>query len=133
MSCCNSDESTEPDGSAANPLVLYRGKTFVFTTTLTDRRTGRRIDLSLYTGRSMMRRNIDDPGTPLATLTVTTLDAVRGVAEVRLGATATRVGATPDIGPGMYVIDVEFERLNDPDDVLFGGLAWVQVRGEVTR
>lgn len=133
MGCGATTAADAADGSAASPLVLWMGKTFVFVVTLTDKSTGRRVDLSLYQGRSQMRRSTADNGVPVATLTVTTLNAPRGIAEVRLGATASRTGAQPPIAPGRYVLDVEFERINDPDDVLFGGFFHVEVRGEVTQ
>lgn len=132
MSCASPTDTELPWGHPSRPIPLYRGKSLRFTVKLTNSVTERRVDLTGYTGRAALRRNIDDVGVALITPTVTITNATRGEAEVFIGATSTATGATPDIGPGMYVIDVEFEDTGtpDPDEVLPGGIHWVRVLGE---
>lgn len=137
MTCGTTTPPATPDGSAAAPFILKKGRTFLLVTTVTL--NGSTVDLlsPARTGRAQLRRLPTDLGTPVATFTVTIRNpqtgSSRGRADVRLGADVSATGAAPAIVPGDYVMDVEFVNDVDASDVIASDVMHVRVVPEVTQ
>lgn len=127
--------SNKADGSIKNPFPIKKGRTWTVVATFTKLKQPVDLDNPTRTGRAHLRRLTTDLGTPLATLVVVKRNQVteRGKADATLGATVSATGAAPDITPGSYVVDIEFEADGDPDDVIATDLIYVEVTGEATH
>ena len=139
MSATTTSETQLGTGTQADPFILKKGKNFGILTTVKNT-NGSGFDLTNYTGRAQMRRLATDTGPPVATFTVTNRNQTteRGKADITLPPTTSQTGGNgvdPDIAPGEYVADVEFEETAgpDPDDVVGSAVFHVRVLAEVTK
>lgn len=129
MACITTTSTDAPRGSSQNPFCIRQGKQFCLVVTVT-KANGSPFDLTGYTGRAQLRKQVADQGPPVATFTVTNDPTILNKATVKLGATITET-----LLVGKYVFDVEFENDVDPDDVIDGsnGPQNIEVKGEVTK
>lgn len=133
MSACSTLNPTDtPKGSAENPFSMTQGISFKIKNTVLKSLTdgGGPFDLTGYTGRSQMRIDPLDRGTPIADFTVTITSATEGKAEITLAASLS-----VNFEPGLYVFDIEYVEDADPTNVISGTneVLYIQVSPAVTQ
>ena len=131
MALCSTTTDDTSDGSANNPFILKKGITFNIVNRV-EKPVGTPFNLTGWTGRAELRRQNTDVGTPVATFTVTIHPTQTGRADARIGAVQSATNTALKNGE-LYVFDIEYEHPTDPEEVISGGEAFVQVREGVTK
>ncbi len=133
MSACSTLNPTDAKkGSAENPFSMTQGIKFTLKNTVTRSLAngGGPFDLTGFTGRSQMRVDPLDRGTPIADFTVTITSATEGKAEITLDASLS-----VNFEPQLYVFDIEYIEGADPENIISGtnGVLYIQVLPAVTQ